>query len=152
MVMIGHTLALLLAAPLTLSAVQSSSALPPGVFSHLTVEDGLPHTFVRSIIKDHDGFMWFATLRGVVRYDGAHLVVYRHDPNDPTSLPFGAPSCLLEDAEGRLWVGTAAGESAGVGVLDKSTGRFTRYVADGRRGSLSGPDVQALYQDREGRL
>ena len=35
--------------------------------------------------------MWFATARGLVRYDGAHLVVYRHDPNDPGSLPFGAP-------------------------------------------------------------
>ena len=37
-------------------------------------------------------------------------------------------------------------------MLDRSTGRFTRYLADGRPGSLSAPYVQALYQDREGRL
>ncbi len=124
----------------------------PPAFSHLTVEDGLPHSYVRAITKDRDGFMWFATARGLVRYDGAHLVVYRHDPNDPASIPFGAPTCLLEDSERRLWVGTASSERTGVGVLDRATGRFTRYLADGRPGSLSAPDVQALYQDRQGRL
>ena len=130
----------------------AAPAAAPGSFSHITVEDGLPHSYVRAIIKDRAGFMWFATARGLVRYDGAHLVVYRHDPNDPASLPFGAPTCLLEDRERRLWVGTASSEWAGIGVLDRSTGRFTRYLADGRPGSLSAPYVQAIYQDREGRL
>ena len=127
-------------------------AVAHGSFSHLTVEDGLPHSYVRAIIKDRDGFMWFATARGLVRYDGARLVVYRHDPSDPASLPFGAPTCLLEDRERRLWVGTVSSRWAGLGVLDRSTGRFTRYLADGRPGSLSAPDVQAIYQDRQGRL
>ena len=107
---------------------------------------------MRAILKDRDGFMWFATARGLVRYDGARLVVYRHDPNDPGSLPFGEPTCLLEDRERRLWVGTASSRWAGIGVLDRGTGRFTRYLADGRPGSLSAPYVQAIYQDREGRL
>jgi signal transduction histidine kinase/ligand-binding sensor domain-containing protein len=132
-------------------AVPSPAIASPS-FSHLTVEDGLPHSYVRAIIKDRDGFMWFATARGLVRYDGAHLVVYRHDPNDPTSIPFGAPTCLLEDSERRLWVGTDSSERTGVGVLDEARRRFTRYLADGRPGSLSAPNVQALYQDRQGRL
>jgi signal transduction histidine kinase/ligand-binding sensor domain-containing protein len=139
----------LLAGPLGFS---SPPAVANGSFSHITVEDGLPHSYVRAIIKDRDGFMWFATARGLVRYDGARLVVYRHDPQDPNSLPSGSPTCLLEDRERRLWVGTVSSEWAGVGVLDRSTGRFTRYLADGRPGSLSAPYVQALYQDREGRL
>ena len=139
----------LLAAPLMPSP---PPAVAHGSFSHITVEDGLPHSYVRAIIKDRDGFMWFATARGLVRYDGAHLVVYRHDPSDPNSLPSGAPTCLLEDRERRLWVGTVSSQWAGVGVLDRGTGRFTRYLADGRPGSLSAPYVQALYQDREGRL
>ena len=126
-------------------------ASPPGAFSHLTVEDGLPHSYVRSILKDSDGFMWFATARGLVRYDGARLVVYRHDPNDPTSLPPGAPTCLLEDRDRRLWVGTISGPHAGVGVMERGAGRFTRYLPDGRPGSLSATYVQAIYQDRSGR-
>ena len=149
--LIGRALAaLLLASPLVSSPLAHAAA--HGSFSHITVEDGLPHSYVRAIIKDSDGFMWFATARGLVRYDGARLVVYRHDPNDPASLPFGAPTCLLEDRQRRLWVGTVSSQWAGLGVLDRSTGRFTRYLADGRPGSLSAPYVQAIYQDRDGRL
>ncbi len=140
-------LVLLIAAPT--SAV---AALSGGSFSHLTVEDGLPHSYVRAILKDRDGFMWFATARGLVRYDGVRLVVYRHDPNDASSLPPGAPTCLLEDRERRLWVGTTSGPRAGVGVLERTSGRFTRYLPDGRPGSLSAPYVQAIYQDRAGRV
>jgi ligand-binding sensor domain-containing protein/signal transduction histidine kinase len=151
MALIGSTLAaLLLAAPA--SSPLAPPAVTAGSFNHITVEDGLPHSYVRSIIKDRAGFMWFATARGLVRYDGAHLVVYRHDPNDPASLPPGAPTSLLEDRQGRLWVGTVSSPWAGVGVLDRSTQRFTRYLADGRPGSLSAPYVQAIYEDREGRL
>ncbi len=139
----------LLAGPLVSSP---PPAVAHGSFSQLSVEDGLPHSYVRAIVKDRDGFMWFATARGLVRYDGARLVVYRHDPSDPGSLPFGAPTCLLEDRERRLWVGTVSSRWAGLGVLDRSTGRFTRYLADGRPGSLSAPDVQAVYEDHQGRL
>src|SRR5512141_3299579 len=120
--------------------------IAPPAFSHLTAEDGLPHSYVRSILKDRDGFMWFATARGLVRYDGARLVVYRHDPNDAASLPPGAPTCLLEDRGRRLWVGTISAPRSGVGVLDRATGRFTRYLPDGRPGSLSASYVQAIYQ------
>jgi signal transduction histidine kinase/ligand-binding sensor domain-containing protein len=147
MALTGHALsALLLAGSLT------PTAPAPGSFSHITVEDGLPHSYVRAILEDRDGFMWFATARGLVRYDGARLVVYRFDPGDPGSLPFGEPTCLFEDRERSLWVGTASSRRAGIGVLDRGTGRFTRYLADGRPGSLSAPYVQAIYQDREGRL
>ncbi len=140
----------LLAGPVARSAL--APAATTGSFTHITVEDGLPNNYVRAIIEDHDGFMWFATARGLVRYDGAHLVVYRHDPNDPSSLPFGEATCVLEDGEHRLWVGTVWSRRAGVGVLDRSTGRFTRYLADGRPGSLSAPYVQAIYQDHAGRI
>ena len=148
----GALAAWLLASPLLAASPLPPVAVARGAFSHITVADGLPHSYVRAIIKDHDGFMWFATARGLVRYDGAHLVIYRHDPSDPASLPFGEATCLHEDRERRLWVGTASSQWAGIGVLDRGTGRFTRYLADGRPGSLSAPYVQAIHQDREGRL
>ena len=37
-------------------------------------------------------------------------------------------------------------------MLDRGTGHFTRYLADGRAGSLSAPYVQAILEDRDGRL
>ncbi|MGQ1947869.1 two-component regulator propeller domain-containing protein [Geofilum sp. OHC36d9] len=39
-------------------------------FVHYTNEDGLPSSFVKSIIQDSDGFMWFATRAIVTRFDG----------------------------------------------------------------------------------
>ncbi|MFN8093857.1 MAG: two-component regulator propeller domain-containing protein [Vicinamibacteria bacterium] len=132
-----------LAAALLL-AVPAPPAAAPGAFSHLTVEDGLPHSYVRSILRDRDGFMWFATARGVVRYDGARLVVYRHDPDDPASLPAGEPSSLLEDRDGRP--GSArCRATAGVGVLDRDTGRPERHLVDGRPGRWSAAYVQAIH-------
>ncbi len=51
-------------------------------------------------------------------------VVYRHDPRDPTTLASDAALALLEDQEGRIWV---AGWDLGVGLVDRRTGRVTRY-------------------------
>ena len=42
----------------------------PLYFSHYTNEDGLPSTYVKSIVQDSDGFIWAATRMSVVRFDG----------------------------------------------------------------------------------
>lgn len=39
-------------------------------FVHYTNEDGLPSSYVKSIIQDADGFIWFATRAAVTRFDG----------------------------------------------------------------------------------
>lgn len=38
--------------------------------THFTVKDGLPSNHVYDVLEDKDGFMWFATNRGVSRYNG----------------------------------------------------------------------------------
>src|ERR1019366_6311943 len=49
-------------------------------FAHLSMEDGLSHSDVRTIVQDHQGFMWFGTwLGGLNRYDGYAFKVYKHD-------------------------------------------------------------------------
>ena len=56
---------LLLLLPATRSEAQWLS-LP---FERITIEDGLPNPSVLDIIQDRQGFMWFATLNGIVRYE-----------------------------------------------------------------------------------
>jgi two-component sensor histidine kinase/ligand-binding sensor domain-containing protein len=42
----------------------------------LSVEDGLPSRLVFDAAQDKDGFMWFATLNGLCRYDGHFFKIY----------------------------------------------------------------------------
>src|SRR5262245_25526228 len=55
-------------------------------FQHYSVEDGLSQGTISTILQDHYGFMWFGTYDGLNRFDGITFTVYRHRPNDSTSL------------------------------------------------------------------
>lgn len=41
-----------------------------------TGENGLPEDFVRRVVRDSQGFLWFCTPGGLSRYDGAEFVTY----------------------------------------------------------------------------
>ena len=42
-------------------------------FIHYTNEDGLPSSYVKSIVQDKDGFIWVATRKAVSRFDGTEF-------------------------------------------------------------------------------
>ena len=48
---------------------------------------GLPSTDFFGIARDRDGYIWVATGDGLARYDGLAMRVWRHEPDDPRSLP-----------------------------------------------------------------
>ncbi len=119
-------------------------------FDRFSVEDGLSHSTVHAIHQDARGFLWFGTQEGLNRYDGYHFEVFKHDPDDPASLPDSFISMVYGDRRGGLWVATAAG---GVSRLDAGGEGFVHYrhdPADDR--SLSSGEVLALLEDRDGAL
>lgn len=59
---------------------------------------GLPSNSVYDIFQDSKGFMWFATGKGLCRYDGKHTKVFTADFQTSKS-----GSCIAEDAFGRIW-------------------------------------------------
>src|ERR1700733_12234754 len=65
--------------------------------SSLNTTDGLSQNDVKSILKDHEGYLWFSTDDGLNRYDGYHFTVYRHQPGNPHSLPTNDVTALFED-------------------------------------------------------
>ena len=114
-------------------------------FSSLTINDGLSQNDVKSILKDHNGFMWFSTDDGLNRYDGYNFVVYRHDPKNKRSLPTNDVTILFEDKTGNLWVGTSGG---GLSLYDQNSQSFTNFTSikkDDR--TLSSPDINSIFQD-----
>ncbi len=60
--------------------------------------NGLPSNSVYDIFQDSKGFMWFATDKGLCRYDGSEFNTYTSDGQ--TSK---AGSCINEDKYGRIW-------------------------------------------------
>src|SRR5687767_9691182 len=64
-------------------------------FQHLTSDDQLSHNWVQAILKDSRGFVWFGTQDGLNRYDGRSFTVYKHDAQDPESLPSPVAGLLV---------------------------------------------------------
>ena len=70
-------------------------------FRTLGVQDGLSDGFVRGIECDGAGYMWFATLDGLNRYDGYNFKKYSLSDLGHNSDVFDA---VVEDGAGHLWV------------------------------------------------
>lgn len=76
----------------------------------------LPSSSVFKIFQDNTGFVWFATPRGLCRYDGYRIVTFRSDHDNPNLLTNNDITALAED-DNNLWIGT----KKGINILDKKT-------------------------------
>lgn len=102
------------------------------------------------IFQDRYGFMWFATLDGLNRYDGYRFTVFRHDPRDSASLTESYVQTFFEDSKGRLWIGTISG---GLDLFDRVTETFVHVKdKDGKTEALSNGPISAITEDRQGRI
>jgi diguanylate cyclase (GGDEF)-like protein/PAS domain S-box-containing protein len=99
----------------------SLDAAPTARFAHLSVEQGLSQSTVQVVLQDAAGFLWFGTEEGLNRYDGYAMVVFKHDPQRPLSIPDNRVTALHSDREGRLWVGT----DRGLSLFDRLAETFT---------------------------
>ena len=93
-------------------------------FRVLGAADGLPSTTIPALARDRDGYLWVATWDGLARYDGVGFRTWRHDPDDPASLPGNIVQALHIDAQDRIWVAT---ENGGVSMLGADRADFRHY-------------------------
>lgn len=122
----------------------------PVLFNHLTVDDGLSQNSAHAILEDSQGFMWFGTRFGLSRYDGVHFKTFLADPLDSKSIPGYWITCLAEDHDGVMWVGT---RGAGLGRYNRETESFANYMPNTvDANSLPHSTVTALYTDSDGML
>lgn len=87
---------------LAILAVSVSHAMP---VEQLSSVYGMTNNKINAIHRGSDGFMWFATIAGLCRYDGYdHRLYYIH--TSPEGLPEGENDVdrVIEDADGRLWL------------------------------------------------
>ncbi len=105
-------------------------------------ENGLPHNSIRSILQTRDGYIWLATMNGLVRFDGYRCTVFNN--RNTEAIRNNSMLALAEDPEGVLWAGCA-------------DGRLYRYQDGAFTASEVGPtlltdSINALWCGRDGAL
>ncbi|HTX05009.1 MAG TPA: two-component regulator propeller domain-containing protein [Steroidobacteraceae bacterium] len=138
--------ALLLMAAASLAAAADA---PPLILTHLTTADGLPEGTVRTVLQDSQGFMWFGTEDGLVRYDGQDFVRYGYSPQTNRGLPGNFVRQIVEGPHHNLWIAL----NGGLARWNRARDDFTVYHHDRRDpNSLASDDVNALSIDGRGRV
>lgn len=88
---------------------------------------GLPSNSVYDIFQDSKGFMWFATGKGLCRYDGNTVKTVTADFQTSKS-----GSCITEDLYGRIWYENFDG--------------YLYYVEKGKLHALQQPTSMGFYK------
>lgn len=100
------------------------------------------------VFQSSEGYLWFGTLNGLVRFDGRHYQNYFSDYLNPNSPSDNTIFDIAEDKEGQLWF---AGFRHGATRYNQKSGRFTKYP----KLTADNNPVYGLYQvfsDRQGAL
>ena len=117
---------------------------------YITVRNGLPQGFIKSLIQDRRGFVWLATRDGLCRYDGVRFRIYSHDPQRVGSLSFSSIYEIREDNRGRLWLRT---ENDNVDCFDPVTEQTRRVSVSLRFGEAVGRNpLVGIYPDQLGNV
>jgi len=85
------------------------------------IAEGLPGNHISALAQDRHGFLWLATMAGLVRFDGVSFQVFNETSE---GLPTSRITALDAGPSGRLWIGTEAGH-----IVVKDGDRF-RVVAE----------------------
>ncbi len=109
-------------------------------FRIIGAAQGLPSTDFFGIARDHDGYIWIATGDGLARYDGLDMRVWRHEPDNPASLPGNTVQYVHIDEQDRVWVAT---ENGGLSVLDRQRRQF-RHIRKADHPQMGNDDVFAI--------
>lgn len=130
-----------------------------GLFTNLTMDDGLSNNRIFSIIEDKEEVLWFGTENGLCKYDRKtfiHVPIPWSDLSGPEIdrvYPVVNPNqvmCLLEDKNGAIWIGTN-----GAGAYRYDGEKFTSFLSDRGKTSDGGSQpnvITSLLEDTAGHI
>ncbi|MBY0574419.1 MAG: GAF domain-containing protein [Undibacterium sp.] len=111
-----------------------ASSLGSIKFDRIGPDEGLVQQSLTAIFQDRQGFMWFGTQAGLLKFDGYRSKTFRSDPRDPTTLIDNFVSAIYQHRDGGMWIGTQSGLS----FYDRDAGTFTNYLRTGAKLGLTG--------------
>ena len=118
-------------------------------FQRIGTEQGLPQSTVHAILQDRQGFMWFGTWDGLVRYDGYSFLTYKHNAADSQTLSNNNILQILQVSDGSFWIRT----QNGLNNFNPITGKTMQFFdLPGEPGALEGGYAYAMCEDHTGTL
>lgn len=98
---------------------------------------------VRDIVQDSRGFVWMASLHGLVRYDGHDFKKFHHTPGDSTTLVDTEVYSLFLLGDTVLCIGTAHG----VTLMELQTEKMCNFWKDDEGNLIN--YISGFYLDEE---
>ncbi len=134
---------LLLSCSLPCAIARAADAVPATYVERTwQVQDGLPEETVQAFAQTKDRYLWIGTTGGLLRFDGARLVLYDRD-NTPAFRENNVFN-LMVDRDDALWIASEGG-----GLIRYKDGIFHSFSA---QDGLINDFVRVVYQDSKGTI
>lgn len=106
-------------------------------------EDGIPGNSITDIIQNDDGYLFFGTYGGLIRFDGIEFTTINHLSDERYN--FFSARAVMQDSKGRLWVGS---NDEGAVCISKNGDINNFSVNNG----LPNNSIRAFCEDFEGNI
>jgi PAS domain S-box-containing protein len=111
------------------------------LFEYWETDDGLPENSATAMVQTPDGYLWFGSFNGLVRFDGVRFTVF--DPSNTPELPSPGIVNLYLDRTDALWCSTYKG------MARLSNGHWTRF---GREQGWTSDFARTFAESNDGTL
>src|SRR5580692_6075151 len=125
------------------NALSSNKAISEYIRDRWDARAGFPGGPVNAFAQTPDGYLWIATEKGLVRFDGLNFVLI--ELSESSTVPFGPVLGLALDANGSLWIRL---QGPTLIVRDRS-GAFRSVTPDS---SQAESDITAMCMGKNGEL
>jgi signal transduction histidine kinase/CheY-like chemotaxis protein/ligand-binding sensor domain-containing protein/AraC-like DNA-binding protein len=143
-----YSLYLMLASLVPSPALSQSIHVP--VAQHITPRDGLPQSFVPTIVQDKQGFIWMATRDGLCRYDGYTFRRFSPSINGQSASSSPGLTDLALSYDGAIWI---TNDQRDLDRFDPISETFTNLSRQPFfRRAFSHDTLEAIHADRHNRL
>lgn len=108
----------------------------------LPLNNYLPSSTILRVHCDREVFLWLGTKDGLCRYDGYRILVFRSGLKTPDLLTNNEITCITENRNGYLFIGT----KKGINILNKRTYQITPV----EHSDLKDQEIRTMIVDSEG--
>ena len=111
-------------------------------FQSWNEKSGIPGNTITCLIQTQNGYIWFGTKSGLVRFDGINFHTY-NSKNTP-ALTSDVITALFEEPDGTIWIGTE-----NKGLFSFKNAQWKNYSTDN---GLTNNNVNAISGDWDGNI